>query len=234
MSSLRRVPVGHTEFSWKADGTCPSEDEVVDSSIYLDFNATTPIDPQVRTTMLEWLQEDGCGNPSSSYFSGRRAKRAIERSREQISTAIGAKSRKTSEGVDEVSVFFTSGATESSNWAIKGAALAARDRLREKGEGDCLEIVTVSTEHVATLRTCEYLESCGFRLNVVRVDRYGRVDLDAMRESLSKRTVVVSMMLVNNETGTIQPVAAVSKLVRQHTDGALFHWYVPSFSRSRR
>ena len=122
-------------------------------SIYLDFNATTPIDDRVRNVMMKWLMKDGCGNPSSPYTVGKVAKSAIERAREQVREAIGA-----SEGKREI--FFTSGATESSNWAIKGAAFGASDRLNQQD----LEIVTVATEHVATLKTCEYLKSRGFKL----------------------------------------------------------------------
>ena len=181
-------------------------------SIYLDFNATTPIDDRVRNVMMKWLMKDGCGNPSSPYTVGKVAKNAIERAREQVREAIGA-----SEGKREI--FFTSGATESSNWAIKGAAFGARDRLNQHD----LEIVTVATEHVATLKTCEYLKSKGFKLTVVSVDSRGVVNLKELESALTSRTVLVSMMYVNNETGTVQPVARVAEMIKQKSRNTLFH-----------
>jgi len=182
------------------------------SSIYFDFNATTPIDSRVRDIMMKWLMRDGCGNPSSPYSIGRKAKDAIERARDQLRIAIGAK-----DGTNNI--FFTSGATESSNWAIKGSAFGAQERLKQEK----LEIVTVATEHVATLKTCEYLATRGFKLTVVPVDRRGVVNLEKLEEALTSRTVLVSMMYVNNETGTVQPVARVADLIKRKSHDALFH-----------
>ena len=108
---------------------------------------------------------------------------------------------------------------ESSNWAIKGAAFGARDRLNQQD----LEIVTVATEHVAALKTCVYLKSRGFKLTVVSVDSRGVVNLKELESALTSRTVLVSMMYVNNETGTVQPVARVAEMIKQKSRNALFH-----------
>lgn len=179
-------------------------------SIYMDFNATTPIDRRVRDLMIDWLGDDACGNPSSPYAIGKKAKRGIEIARRRLATSIGAK-------IDDgdTEIFFTSGATESSNWAIKGAAYCGVD--------DIDEIVTVSTEHVATLKTCLYLKTVGFKVTMVPVDQNGLVDLKAMEQALTCRTAVVSMMYANNETGTVQPVSTVADLIRKKAKHALFH-----------
>ncbi|KPK40325.1 MAG: cysteine desulfurase [Omnitrophica WOR_2 bacterium SM23_29] len=173
--------------------------------IYLDNNATTPLHPEVMKAMLPYYK-DIYGNASSVHFKGRQAKKALEESRGAIGDLLGTES---------VDVIFTSGGTESDNFAVKGIAFANRDK------GD--HIVTSSVEHLAVASTCKYLESQGFRVTFLPVDKYATVDLNALRDSITPKTILVSIMHSNNEVGTIQPIAEVAKIVRQkgvylHTD----------------
>ncbi len=172
--------------------------------IYLDHNATTPVDPRVLEAMLPALTEH-FGNPASrTHAYGWAAARLVERSRERVAAALGARP-------DEV--VFTSGATESNNLALKGVAWA----LRERGH----HLVTVATEHKAVLDPCRRLAAEGFEVTVLPVDRHGRVEPETVAGALRRDTVLVSVMLANNETGTLQPLAAIAAVCRAH--GVLLH-----------
>jgi cysteine desulfurase len=164
--------------------------------IYLDFNATTPVAPQVLEAMLPYLGAE-FGNPSSGYGLGRRARDAVEAARADVAALIGAHA-------DEI--VFTSGGTEASNHAIRGmAAAAAKDRRR---------IVTTTVEHPATAMTCGRLEREGFEVVRVGVDSTGRVDLDAMAAMINRNTALVTIIHAQNEIGTLQPLASVSDMAK--------------------
>ncbi|MFC4768190.1 cysteine desulfurase family protein [Effusibacillus consociatus] len=171
--------------------------------IYLDNAATTPLHPAVREAMAPFLETE-YGNPSSMHAVGRKARKAVERAREQVAKAIGA---------DPAEVIFTSGGTESDNAAIIGAALANRDRGRH--------IVTTTIEHHAVLHTCEFLEKIGFEVTYVSPGREGIVTVDGVVSAIRPDTTVVSVMYVNNETGAIQPVQEIAQACSER--GVLFH-----------
>lgn len=170
--------------------------------IYLDYNATTPIAPRVREAMLPYLSEH-YGNASSGHALGQRAAEALRHARKQVAALIGAQP----EGI-----VFTSGGTEASNLAIRGA-FAASDRRR---------VVTSAVEHPATTQPCRYLHD-RFDADVVEVgvDRYGVVDLGELREAVDENTAIVSVMHANNEVGTFQPIAEIAEIA--HDAGALLH-----------
>ena len=170
---------------------------------YLDNSATTPLRGEALDAMVAAYGK--CfGNSSSVHTYGQAARRALEDARDEFAACLGARS-------DEI--VFTSGGTESDNLAIRGVAMAARER------GD--HIVTCSTEHHAVLHCCRALEKEGFRVTYLPVDHEGIVDLDTFREALDERTVLASIMLANNETGTLQPVREMSRVARER--GILFH-----------
>ena len=172
--------------------------------VYLDFHATTPVDPRVLEAMLPFFS-DHFGNPASKQHPfGWEAQKAVDAARGQIAALIGA---------SPAEIVFTSGATESNNLAIKGAAHALRDR------GD--HIITVATEHKSVLDSCKRLEEEGCRVTRLGVDRRGFVDLDELRAAISDRTVLVSVMAANNEIGALQPLAAIGKIAQER--GVLFH-----------
>jgi cysteine desulfurase len=172
--------------------------------VYLDYQATTPTDPRVLEAMLPYFTVD-FGNPhSKSHAFGREAEDAVEAARRQVARLIGAEPRE---------VVFTSGATESNNLAIKGAARFLRRRKDR--------IVTCATEHKCVLESCRRLEGEGFQLTTVGVMSNGLVDLEALDAAIDERTAVVSIMAVNNEIGVIQPIADIAALC--HEKGALFH-----------
>jgi cysteine desulfurase len=173
----------------------------VDSPIYLDHNATTPVHPEALEAMLPFLQ-DGFGNPSSGHARGRRARDAVEAARAQVAVAVGA-------SPDEV--IFTGSGTEATNLALQGAFEGAARR----------HLVTSAIEHPATLRTCQALAARGGRLAVVGVDAQGRVSPGAVKAALTTQTLLVSLMHANNETGVLQPVDEVAALA--HGCGALLH-----------
>jgi cysteine desulfurase NifS/selenium donor protein len=175
----------------------------MNNMIYLDYNATTPVDPRVANAMLPFL-EQYFGNPSSSHSYGIEPKMAIMQSRKQIAGLIHARP-------DEI--IFTSGGTESNNFAIKGAAWANRD----KGN----HILTTSTEHPAVTEVCRHLEHHGFSITWLPVDEYGRVDPAIVAAAITPATILISVMHANNETGTIQPIEAIGKIARER--GVLFH-----------
>lgn len=171
---------------------------------YLDYAATTPLIDEVLEAMLPYLQQK-FGNPSSVYAAGREAKKGIEESREQIAASIGALPSE---------IVFTGGGTEADNLAIKGSAF--------KGQSRGNHVITTSIEHHAVLHSAEWLESHGFRITFLPVDEDGVVDLAALEAALSSETILVSMMLANNEVGAIEPVANAAGIVREKSR-ALFH-----------
>ena len=172
--------------------------------IYMDNHATTPVDPRVLDAMLPYFREDFGNAASRSHVFGWNAERAVEQAREQVAASIGASGRE---------IVWTSGATESDNLAIKGAAEFYRDRGNH--------IVTAVTEHKAVLDTCKRLEKSGFQVTYLPVERDGRVNPQAVADALTDRTTVVSIMLANNEVGTINPVAEIGQMVKAR--GAVFH-----------
>lgn len=171
--------------------------------IYLDYNATTPLDPAVIEVMRPYL-ESHFGNPSSGHAYGVRARQAVETARQQVARMLGARP-------DEI--VFTSGGSESNNLAIRGAAYA----LRSKGN----HIVTSAIEHPAVSEVCRYLESQGFRVSIVPVDGTGLVDPADVAKAMTPATALVTIMHANNEVGTIQPIRAIADIAHQH--GALMH-----------
>lgn len=172
--------------------------------IYLDHNATTPVDPKVLEVMLPYFT-DFFGNASSiDHDYGYEAKQAVEKSRELISKAINS-------SPDEI--IFTSGATESDNLAIQGVA----KRYSEKGT----HIITCSTEHKAVLDCCKQLEKQGMRVTYLSVDKYGRVDIEELKRSITSKTILISIMAANNEIGTIAPLHEIGLIAKEHN--ILFH-----------
>ena len=174
------------------------------TSIYLDHAATTRPRPEVLDAMRA-AQETAWGNPGSAHAVGRAARAALDDARERLAARLGAEPRE---------IVFTSGGTEADNLAIKGAAWAG------KGRGH--RIVTTAVEHHAVGHTVRYLEKFGFEINDVGVDRYGRIDPDAVEAAITDRTTLVSVMYANNEVGTIQPIAEVVERVHRHP-GVLLH-----------
>jgi cysteine desulfurase len=173
-------------------------------SIYLDHAATTPLRREVLEAMLPYLTET-FGNPSSAHAPGRAARAALDEAHDRVAARLGAEGRE---------IVFTSGGTEANNLALKGAAWASSARGHR--------IVTSSVEHHAVGHTLRYLEKFGFEVVELSVDRYGRVDPDDVEAALSDRTILVSIMLANNEVGTIQPIAEIARRVRTRK-GILFH-----------
>ena len=172
-------------------------------AVYLDYNASTPVDPAVAAAMRPLL-ETAFGNPSSGHWASGAAKSTLEHARGQVAALLGA-------SADEV--VFTSGGSEANNLALKGAFFARRDRGSH--------IITTAVEHPAVLRPCQFLEKLGATLTILPVDRFGRVDPDAVRRAITSRTILISVMHANNEVGTIQPLAEIAALARAH--GIFFH-----------
>jgi Cysteine sulfinate desulfinase/cysteine desulfurase and related enzymes len=172
--------------------------------IYMDNHATTPVDARVLDAMLPYFRGEFGNAASRSHVFGWNAERAVEQAREQVAAVIGASGRE---------IVWTSGATESDNLAIKGAA----DFYRDRGN----HIITAVTEHKAVLDTCKRLEKSGFEVTYLPVERDGRVNPQAVADALTDRTIVVSIMLANNEVGTINPVAEIGQVVKAR--GAVFH-----------
>jgi cysteine desulfurase len=172
--------------------------------IYLDHAATTPVRPEVVEAMLPYLTEQ-FGNPSSAHAFGRAAREALDDAHDRLARALRAEARE---------IVFTSGGTEANNLALKGAAWAGKARGHR--------IVTTPVEHHAVGHALNYLEKFGFEVVEVPVDRYGRVDPADVDRALTDRTILVSVMLANNEVGTIQPVPEIAAVVRARR-GILFH-----------
>jgi cysteine desulfurase len=172
--------------------------------IYMDNHATTPLDPRVLETMLPYFT-DRFGNAASrNHKFGWEAEEAVEQGRKQVAALIGADPRE---------IVFTSGATESDNLAVKGVAWM----YREKGD----HIITCVTEHKAILDTCKHLEKDGFRVTFLPVDNKGFVDLDDLRNAITDKTILISIMTANNEVGVIQDIKSIGKVARER--GVLFH-----------
>ena len=171
--------------------------------IYLDYNASTPIDPTVAAEMRPFL-DDHYGNPSSGHWAAATAKAALETARGQVAALLGCQS-------DEI--VFTSGGSEANNLALKGVFFA----LRDKGD----HIVTTRIEHPAIIEPCRFLERLGARVTYLPVDGTGRVDPDDLRRTITRRTILVSIMHANNEVGTIQPIEDCARMAHEH--GVLFH-----------
>lgn len=171
--------------------------------IYLDNAATTKMNEMVFNKMKPYFMQY-YGNPSSVYSLAGESKKAVEAAREEIARLINAKPNE---------IFFTSGGTESDNWAIKGVAEAYKDKGKH--------IITSKIEHHAVLHTCEYLEKAGFDVTYVNVDEDGRLKLDELEKSIRKDTILISVMAANNEIGTIQDISAIGAIARKHN--VLFH-----------
>lgn len=169
----------------------------------MDHAATTPLKPEVLDAMLPYLH-DRFGNPSSIYSIARESKQAVELARESVADVFGAKSKE---------IFFTSGGTESDNWALKGIAFASRKHGNH--------IITSAIEHHAILHTAHYLETQGFRVTYLPVDATGLVDPVAVEDAITDRTILISVMTANNEIGTIEPVREIGRIARSH--GIPFH-----------
>jgi len=176
--------------------------------IYLDYNATTPVDPAVFAVMRPYLEEE-FGNPSSGHAYGQPAREAVEHARRQVADLLGAQTHE---------IVFTGGGSEADNLAILGIAFARRDRGRH--------LVTSAVEHPAVLGSCRYLQRRhGFQVTIVPVDRTGRVDPDDVRRAMRTDTILVSVMHAQNEVGTLQPVDEIAAITRErgialHTDAA--------------
>jgi cysteine desulfurase len=172
--------------------------------IYMDNNATTPVDPRVVEAMLPYFNEVFGNAASRSHSFGWTAERAVEQAREQVGALIGASGKE---------IVWTSGATESDNLAIKGAAEFHKDRGNH--------IITAQTEHKAVLDTCKRLEKDGFEVTYLPVLKDGRVEPESVRAAMTDRTILVSIMLANNEIGTVNPVDEIGAVAKER--GALFH-----------
>jgi len=183
--------------------------------IYLDYNASTPIDPAVVAAMKPFLT-DHYGNPSSGHWAAAPAKAALETSRGQVAALLGC---------HEDEIVFTSGGSEANNLAIKGVFLAGRDK------GD--HIITTRIEHPAIAEPCRLLERLGARVTYLPVDGAGRIDPDDLRKAITPRTILISVMHANNEVGTIQPIEDCARITHEygipfHTDAAQSVGKVPS------
>lgn len=172
--------------------------------IYFDNAATTKVRKEVVDEMMKYFTEY-YGNPSSGIYDiGRRSKEAIDKARNIIASFINA---------NESELFFTSGGTESDNWAIKGVAFANQDKGKH--------IITTKIEHHAVLHTCEYLKKFGFETTYLNVDKYGMVDLEELKSSIRPDTILISVMYANNEIGTVQPIEEIGKIAKEHK--IIFH-----------
>lgn len=174
-------------------------------SVYMDHAATTPVLPQALEAMLPYFSEK-FGNPSSIYGVAREGRQALDEARETVAGILGAKTTE---------IIFTSGGSEGDNAALKGAAFAS------KSKGN--HIVTSSIEHHAVLHTCHFLEKFGFEITYLPVDAYGLVDPDEVGRAITDKTILVSIMMGNNEVGTVQPIAEIGKILKGknitfHTD----------------
>ncbi len=174
-------------------------------TIYMDHSATTPAKPEVVDAMVPYFTQH-FGNPSSIYGIARDSKKAVDLARVQTAKALGA---------DPDEIYFTSGGSESDNWAIKGVALANRKRGNH--------IITTQIEHHAVLHTCQFMEKEGFEVTYLPVDQFGLVDPSELEKAITKKTILISVMYANNEIGTIEPISELSAIARRskvyfHTD----------------
>jgi cysteine desulfurase len=182
--------------------------------VYMDYAATTPMHVDVVQAMIPYMS-GMFGNPSSGHSFGQEARAAVEDARAQVALLLGA-------GIDEI--VFTSGGTESDNLAIKGVAYANRD----KGN----HIITTSIEHLAVLEPCRFLQTQGFDVTYLTVDKYGLVDPKAIEKAITKKTILISVMYANNEVGTVEPIIAIGRIAKAkgicfHTDAVQAVGHVP-------
>jgi cysteine desulfurase len=166
--------------------------------IYLDYNATTPIDKEVSQAMLPHLN-DYYGNPSSSHSFGRETKKAVENARKQVADLLNCKPSE---------IIFTSGGTESNNYAIKGYAFANEHRGNH--------IITSTIEHPAVTEVCKYLTTKGFKISYIPVNEYGVIDVEKLESAITPKTILITVMHANNEIGTIQPIKEIASIAKQH------------------
>jgi cysteine desulfurase len=194
---------------------CDGESVTVEiKAIYMDNSATTPARKEVVEEMLPYMTEY-FGNPSSIYEIGKISKHAIDKARKKVADALGA---------EENEIYFTSWGTESDNWAIKGIAFANQNKGKH--------IITSSIEHHAVLHTCAWLEGQGFEVTYLPVDKYGMVSPEELKKAIRDDTILISIMLANNEIGTIQPVEEIGKIAKEnhiyfHTDAVQAIGHVP-------
>jgi cysteine desulfurase len=172
--------------------------------IYMDYHATTPVDPRVLEAMMPFFTQHFGNAASRNHSFGWEAEEAIENARKQVADLIGANPKE---------IIFTSGATESNNLAIKGVA----EMYREKGN----HVITCVTEHKAVIDTCKKLEKQGYRVTYLPVQKDGRIDLDDLRAAITDKTILITIMSANNEIGVLQPVAEIGAIAKQK--GILFH-----------
>ena len=172
-------------------------------NVYLDYSATTPVKDEVLQEMIPYFTEK-FGNPSSLYDKGLESKDAIETARARVGALINA---------DAKEVFFTAGGTEADNWAVFGTV----DKLKEKGN----HIITTKVEHHAMLHSCEFLEKQGFEVTYLGIGPDGFVSLEELEAAITDKTVLISVMMVNNEIGTVQPIKEIAKIAKAHK--VLFH-----------
>ena len=172
-------------------------------NVYLDYSATTPVKEEVLKEMIPYFTEK-FGNPSSLYDKGLESKDAVTHAREQVADLINAKPSE---------VYFTAGGTESDNWALFGTA----EKLKSKGN----HIITTKIEHHAILHSCAYLEKEGYEVTYLDIDKDGRISLKPLEEAITDKTILISIMLVNNEIGTVQPIKEAAAIAKKH--GVLFH-----------
>lgn len=172
-------------------------------NVYMDYSATTPVKKEVLDAMLPYFSEH-FGNPSSLYSIAQESKEALEKARGQVASLIGAKANE---------VFFTAGGSEADNWALEGVA----DALKDKGN----HIITTKIEHHAILHTAEYLEKHGIDVTYLDVDAKGRVNPEDVEKAITDKTVLISIMMVNNEVGTIEPIKEIAEIAHNH--GILLH-----------
>ncbi len=172
--------------------------------IYMDYHATTPVDPRVVETMLPYFTEDFGNAASRNHPFGWKAEKAVDRARKQVADLVSAKPRE---------IIFTSGATESNNLAIKGVA----EMYREKGN----HIITCVTEHKAVIDTCKWLEKQGSRVTYLPVQKDGRINLDDLLTAITSETILITIMAANNEIGVLQPIEEIGTIAKEH--GIIFH-----------
>ena len=172
-------------------------------TVYLDYSATTPVKQEVLDTMIPYFTEN-FGNPSSLYQQGLEAKLSLDHAREQVASLIGA---------DPEEVIFTGGGSESDNWVLEGVA----HKLKKQGR----HIITSKIEHHAILHTCQYLQSLGFEITYLDVDQEGFVSPEDLEKAIRPDTILVSIMFVNNEIGTVEPIKELAAVAHKH--GILFH-----------
>lgn len=172
-------------------------------NVYLDYSATTPVKEEVLKEMIPYFTEK-FGNPSSLYDMGLESKEAVDKARHQVAALINA---------DPSEIYFTAGGTEADNWAVFGTA----EKFRAKGN----HIITTKVEHHAMLHSCAYLEKEGYDVTYLDIDKDGRVDLKQLEDAITDKTILISIMLVNNEIGTIEPVKEAAAIAKKHK--ILFH-----------